>query len=344
MITKICSICGIEKGIECFWKDKSKKDGYRNACKECENKRKEDIKHLPRPIKRTRNNSGERNPMFGKHHSEATKKILSEKSKIFMHSEKGRNIPRRLLKGANNPMFGKHHSNETKRKIGLKSIGRVTLTDNQKKQRSEEMKGENNPFYGKRHAEETRKLMGKLKIGTHPSIETRMKQSKMRMGKKQPESMKIKLSEKRKGENNPAWKGGTSFLPYCPKFNKELKRNVRDFFGDKCVLCERTKEENVKELSVHHVFTEKMACCENKIEEMELIRERLPQGVARFGEEKFSEEEIMCIRMMVPLCISCHSKQNNKSEQLPYEQTTYRKFFTELILNEYGGVCYIEKT
>jgi hypothetical protein len=56
----------------------------------------------------------------------------------------------------------------------------------------------------------------------------------------------------------------------------------------------------------------------------------------------FTEEEIMYIRMMVPLCEKCHGKQN-KSEDLPYEQTKYRKFFTELILNEYGGKCYMEE-
>jgi hypothetical protein len=144
-------------------------------------------------------------------------------------------------------------------------------------------------------------------------------------------------------EHCPNWKGGSSFLPYCPKFNKELKNNVRNFFGNKCVLCERTKEENNNtNLVVHHIFTEKMACCETRIEEMDEVRKRLPVNVAHFGEEEFTEEEIMYIRMMVPLCMKCHGKQNAASEKLPYEQTTYRKFFAELILNEYGGQCYLK--
>jgi len=167
-------------------------------------------------------------------------------------------------------------------------------------------------------------------------------------GKHISDATRKKLSEShlnglQSGENHYNWKGGISFLPYCPKFNKKLKQNVRNFFGNKCVLCKMSRDEYFEEFIVHHIFTEKMACCESKIEEMELIRQRLPIGVARFGEEEFSEEEIMYIRMMVPLCRKCHGKQNAKSEQLPYEQTTYRKFFTELILNEYGGKCYYEE-
>ena len=246
------------------------------------------------------------------------------------------------IKGEKNPMFGKHHSDETKRKIGLKSIGRVTLTEEQKKRRSEDMKGEKNFFYGKHHSEENKKIMSKLKLGGHHSEETKIKWSKMRKGKKPnlSEAQRLYRSEQKTGNKNPQWKGGTSFLPYCPKFNKKLKQRVRNFFGNKCVLCEITRDEYYEEFIVHHAFTEKMACCESKIEEMELIRARLPIGVARFGEDEFTEEEIMYIRMMVPLCRKCHGKQNAASEKLPYEQTVYRKFFTELILNEYGRKCY----
>src|ERR1041384_4902805 len=47
---------------------------------------------------------GDKNPFFGKHHSEKTKKRWSE-------IRKGKNM------GVNNPMFGKHHSKETLIKI-----------------------------------------------------------------------------------------------------------------------------------------------------------------------------------------------------------------------------------
>ena len=43
---------------------------------------------------------GEKHPMYGKHHSEETRKKISE-----------------ATKGENNPFYGKHHTEETKKKI-----------------------------------------------------------------------------------------------------------------------------------------------------------------------------------------------------------------------------------
>ena len=62
---------------------------------------------------------GENNPFYGKHHTEETRKRISEKIK----SERC---------GENNPMYGKHLSKEHKQKI------------------SEKLSGENNPMYGKK--------------------------------------------------------------------------------------------------------------------------------------------------------------------------------------------------
>lgn len=68
--------------------------------------------------------SGEKSYWYGKHHSEETRKRISER-----------------MKGENHPFYGKHLSEETKRK------------------QSERMKGENNPFYGKHHSEEHKNRM-----------------------------------------------------------------------------------------------------------------------------------------------------------------------------------------
>lgn len=54
---------------------------------------------------------GNKNPFYGKKHSDKTKKVLCEKSKI-------------LCSGCGNPMYGKNHTEEAKRKIGEKSKGR----------------------------------------------------------------------------------------------------------------------------------------------------------------------------------------------------------------------------
>jgi hypothetical protein len=72
-------------------------------------------------------------------------------------------------------------------------------------------------------------------------------------------------SKYRSGSKSPSWKGGISFEPYCPLFNKNLKMRVREFFDNQCVICSRSKEENDnKNLSVHHVEYNKNACCDGK--------------------------------------------------------------------------------
>jgi hypothetical protein len=243
--------------------------------------------------------------------SDVTRKKMSESAKNRAPSSyETRKKISDGVSGENHPMFGKNHKEESKKKM------------------SEKKTGENHPNFGKHLSQGTRdKISKKLKIN-NPMFQ---------------EGTRIKISELRKlniGEKSHNWRGGISFLPYCPKFNRSLKTNIRNFFGNTCVICGKTPERNKAELTVHHVFTEKMACCETRIEEMNLVRERLPKEVAKFGEDKFTDEEIMYIRMMIPLCKTCHGKQLLKSEENSYEQTKYRKFFTELILNKYGGKCF----
>ena len=151
-----------------------------------------------------------------------------------------------------------------------------------------------------------------------------------------------------RGFNHPLWKGGSSFGKYCYKFNTALKDKVSSRFNNECILCHTPKSENkmwngkVVRLCIHHVYTEKMACCESKIEDMNNIRKRLPVSIARFDLPEFTEEEIRYIRMMVPLCKKCHGKMlTEEAFDIPYEQTFYRKFFTELILTKYDGLSYI---
>lgn len=53
-------------------------------------------------------NKGEKAPMFGKHHSDETKKKLSD-----------------IFSGKNNPMFGKTHTDEVRLKIGIIHKGKI---------------------------------------------------------------------------------------------------------------------------------------------------------------------------------------------------------------------------
>ena len=95
--------------------------------------------------------AGEKHPMYGKHHTEESKKKNRE-----AHT-------------------GKHTSEETRRKM--------------REARKRKYVGENSPFYGKKHSEETKKKMSeaskgnKYRLGKKLSEETRNKLSLQRTGR-----------------------------------------------------------------------------------------------------------------------------------------------------------------
>lgn len=83
---------------------------------------------------------GDKNPFYGRHHTEELKKQLSEERSV-------------KYSGSGNPFYGKNHSETTKEKIS------------QKLKESGKCKGENNPFFNKRHSQETLdRLSQKTKI------------------------------------------------------------------------------------------------------------------------------------------------------------------------------------
>lgn len=62
------------------------------------------------------NSEGENNPMYGKHHSEETRrKIANNRNMASYKTEKFRNTISNIVSGENNPMYGKHHSEESKK-------------------------------------------------------------------------------------------------------------------------------------------------------------------------------------------------------------------------------------
>jgi len=73
-----------------------------------------------------------------------------------------------------------------------------------------------------------------------------------------------RTAERRKamsGENHPNWHGGTSFEPYCRKFNNAFKESIREKFDRECFLCGADEEENGRRLDVHHVSYDKECMC-----------------------------------------------------------------------------------
>ena len=148
---------------------------------------------------------GEDNHMFGKHHSEETRKKISEKLVGMMagennpmygvHLEASEETRKKisesltgLMVGEKNPMYGKPAANrgkpmseESKKKLSQSLTGKhpnvpIETQEKLRKQRSERMTGENNPQFGKK---------GELspKYGKHPSKESLQKMSEAHKGK-----------------------------------------------------------------------------------------------------------------------------------------------------------------
>ena len=198
----------------------------------------------------------------------------------------------KAISGKNHPMYGKHPSEETKQKISDSGKGRK-ISEEQKQQHSERMKGKNNPMYGK--IDELSPNFGK-----HTSEETRNKISLANKGKKHTEKARQKMSEVRRGKNYGIvgdkhwnWNNGSSFLPYAPEFNKELKQQVLE--RDNYICQDPNCEHKTDIFHIHHIDYDKK---NNSLENL------------------------------TTLCISCHMKTNTKNKR-----QFFTEFYQNIMLN-----------
>ena len=133
--------------------------------------------------------SGEKNHMFGKHHSEETKQKIGE-----VH--KGKHISEEQKKKLSVALKGRIMSDEHKKKIGEANKDKH-LSEETKKKISQTKKGlqsgEKHPMFGKHHSEESKKKMSQNHydcsgeknpmFGKHLSEETKKKMSLSKKGK-----------------------------------------------------------------------------------------------------------------------------------------------------------------
>jgi phosphatidate phosphatase PAH1 len=103
---------------------------------------------------------GENNPMFGRKHSEESKRKNSESTNVI---------------GENNPMFGRKHSEESKRKNSESQKGKKYSNETKRKM-SESQRG-------RKHSNETKRKMSESNKG-RKSNEHRKKLSNSKKGKK----------------------------------------------------------------------------------------------------------------------------------------------------------------
>ena len=122
--------------------------------------------------------TGERNPFYGKHHSEETRarqsaantgRHFSAATRAKMSAaQTGERNPMYGRTGERNPNYGKHRSAETRAKISMA------------------VSGERHPNYGKSPSAETRARQSKAMIGRHPSAETCAKMGRPMNGEQNP--------------------------------------------------------------------------------------------------------------------------------------------------------------
>jgi len=67
------------------------------------------------------------------------------------------------------------------------------------------------------------------------------------------------------GDKSSQWQGGISFEEYPREFNDERKERIRERDGHVCQCCGRTKEEEGRELAVHHIDYDKRNCNDDNL-------------------------------------------------------------------------------
>ena len=231
---------------------------------------------------------GEKSQNFGKKLSEETRSRMSIAKKGTRPSEEciRRSMEVRMSRPVSEETrlklslanTGKKLSEEHKRKISLGGIGKK-MSEAAKKKIGDANRG-------RKCTEDAKRINSECHKGRVPTLEQRRKQS-----------------EALKGDKCYLWKGGISYEPYCPKFNKEFKTRVRNFFGNKCAGCGK---QTVYNLHVHHVNFNKMSCCD---------------GV---------------VPLFVPLCRACHCKTN-------HNRNYWEGYYTRIVNEDYGGECYEPK-
>lgn len=143
---------------------------------------------------------GENHPMWGKRHTEESKRKNSEANKI-------------ATAGENNGMFGKHHSEETKKKIGDNQRG-WHHTDETKKVISNSLKG---LLKGRKLSDETKRKISESRKGKKPWNKGK-KLGPRKIPRTYSEQARKNISNSKKGK--PTWNKGLK--------NKKLEENCQE--------------------------------------------------------------------------------------------------------------------
>lgn len=114
--------------------------------------------------------------------------------------------------------------------------------------------------------EKTKEKISRSKMGKKYPKMSEAKMGSIPWNKNKPWSQYIKdkisksLMGQMVGENNPNWRDGISREPYPFNFDDELKELIRKRDNYKCRKCGCPQEENIRQLSIHHIDYDKQNC------------------------------------------------------------------------------------
>ena len=114
--------------------------------------------------------TGNKHPLYGKHHTKKTIKKISKKNKNKHFSPKTE-FKKGECSGKNHPMYGKHHTEETRRKISVANRGHKHTEETRKKISESIKESYLTRFHpkgmlGKHHSKESRKKMRGIRNNT----------------------------------------------------------------------------------------------------------------------------------------------------------------------------------
>lgn len=176
-------------------------------------------------------NCGQDHPMWGKHHSEETKRKIGEKSK------------------------GRKHSTEHKRKIS-EACKKVLANPEIRKKMSLALRG-------RKFTEEHKKKIAEAKRGYGRSLESRRKQGLSRLkisneiSQWRKDYFKKRGTEFMRGSNNPNWKGGRiitkhGYIQIC--MPNHMKADARGYVLEYYLIWEKFWGELIpKKHEIHHI-------------------------------------------------------------------------------------------
>jgi hypothetical protein len=164
----------------------------------------------------------------GKTHSEAARKIMSEKAyeREIKRKEEGYTVSEEVRQRISRAMKGREIL--WRDKISKGNKGKTRSEENRQQIASTLQKyyeTHENPFKGKQHTIESRKKISEKVTGLF------------------------------RGENGPNWQGGISSLPYGPDWTPWLREQVRKRDGNKCMICGIEEKETAHD--VHHIDFDK---------------------------------------------------------------------------------------